>query len=78
MDPLTLAFLIKIIDGIAFAAQYAPAMLDKIRAELGPLQEMIDDGRPPTAAELARLDAKTAGLTARLEAVAEADRIAGV
>ena len=73
MDPLTATLLLKIIDGIAFAAQYAPAMLNSIRAELTPLQAMIAEGRPPTDVEWARVTAKTDALTARLVTVAAED-----
>jgi len=69
----TLLLLVKIIDGIAFAVEHAPAMIAKWRGHLALIRTLINEQRDPTDAEWAEVDATASAQTDALRAVVEAD-----
>ena len=77
MNSAIFLFAIKILDLTLLAIEHAPELLAGLRDDLALIPVMVRENRTPSPAEWAALDAKTAGLSARLQAVADADREAG-
>ena len=73
MSGATLLLLVKIIDGIAFAVEHAPAMISAWRSHLGLIRTLIHEQREPTDAEWAKVDATAKEQTSVLRAVVDAD-----
>lgn len=76
MNPAIFLFGIKILDLTLLAIQHAPELLAGLRDDLGLIPVMVRENRTPSPTEWAALDAKTATLSLRLQAVAAADRAA--
>ena len=74
MNPAIFLFGIKILDLTLMAIEHAPALLAGLRDDLALIPIMVKENRTPSPAEWAALDAKTAELSRRLQAVAAADR----
>lgn len=73
MGPETLLLLVKIVDGIAFAVEHAPAMIGKWRGHLTLVRTLIHENRAPTPAEWDAVDQTAKDQTDALRAVVEAD-----
>ena len=76
MNSAIFLFGIKILDLTLLALEHAPALLAGLRDDLALIPIMVRENRTPSIEEWAALDAKTAELSARLQAVAAADRAA--
>jgi len=74
MSPAIFLFGIKILDLTLMALEHAPALLGGLRDDLALIPKMVAENRDPTLLEWQALDGKTAALSARLQAVAAADR----
>ena len=69
----TLLLIVKIVDGLAFAVEHAPAMISKWRGHLATVKKIIGENRDPTAEEWAKVDATAKEQTDVLRAVVDAD-----
>ena len=69
----TLLLIVKIVDGLAFAVEHAPAMISKWRGHLALVKKIIGENRDPTAEEWATVDATAKEQTDVLRAVVDAD-----
>jgi hypothetical protein len=74
MNPAIFLFAIKILDLTLLAIESAPELLAGLRDDLALIPIMVKENRTPSPAEWSALDAKTAELSGRLQAVAAADR----
>jgi hypothetical protein len=74
MNPAIFLFAIKILDLTLLAIEKAPELLAGLRDDLALIPAMVRENRTPSPAEWAALDVKTDALSARLQAVAQADR----
>ncbi len=73
MDPNVALLLIKVLDGVLFAIQHAPRLIDRWRGHLGLVKLMIAENRGPTEAEQLTVDADYDRLSNRLQAIVDAD-----
>lgn len=73
MNAGTLLLLVKVIDGIAFAVEHAPAMISKWRSHLGLIRTLIHEKREATDAEWQTVEDTAKEQTDVLRKVVEAD-----